>query len=626
MASAAEERTLPRAEERSLRYSAFISYSQADTGFVRKLHRRLETYRLPHRLRARGDVVRAGTRLKPICRDMDEMAANHDLSEVVREAIAESDHLIVACSPNAVASRWVGREVELFRELHGDSGILTALIEGDPAQAFPPSLLYADGHEPLAADFRGDSASKHLALLKLIAALAGVQLDELIQRDAQRRLRGLALGAAASVAAAAVLASLGVVALNAQREAEAQRARAGGLGEFMLSDLRKGLEAAGRHDLLAQVNQAALKSLSDKDLSRMTPDQLEQRAKLLQGMGKDAEKRGDLKGAYAEFDAALKITSALLAAKPNDPKRLFAHAQSEYWIGLINWREGNGAAARAGFEAYARLADRLVKTDPANDTWRKEKVYAAGGLGMLALRQTGDAATAERYFRAALAELDAIARHSPADPDTMSDRATGLAWLADAQRLRGHLQGASATRTDQREILEKLLAENPRNVEVKAQLLFNELAMARIALAEAKTELGLSLLDAGRLHALDLQAQDPDNKDFPKQARMFELFQARTWLNLPSAKRPPAKQIDVVLGDCHVRAPGSDNLEISDFCGVLLARLRSSQGDSPGAAAALAPVRQHAAARHDILTARWGLNLADEARPAQVAAISGGAK
>src|SRR5581483_12105006 len=95
-------------------------------------------YRLP------GHLVRAGAaprRLKPLFRDQDELSASADLSAAVQAALADSDFLIVACSPHAAASAWVGREIEAFRRLHGDGSILTGLIDGDPQDAFHPALL-----------------------------------------------------------------------------------------------------------------------------------------------------------------------------------------------------------------------------------------------------------------------------------------------------------------------------------------------------------------------------------------------------------------------------------------------------------------------------------------------------
>jgi hypothetical protein len=449
--------------------------------------------------------------------------------------------------------------------------------------------------------------------------LAAVQLDALIHRDGQRRMRQVSIGVGGAVAAAGVIATLAVVAIDARTEAEAQRNRVNSLGAFMQTDLRKGLEAAGRHDLLDQVNRAALKSYQGENLAKLTPDQLEQRAKLLRGIGKDAEKRGDLRAAQAQFEEAHRTTAALLAAKPNEPTRLFAHAQSEYWMGFINWREGNGGAAKARFQAYARLADRLVAADPTNDEWRMERVYSAHNLGMLSLRQGGDAAAAEKYFRASLAELAPIVRRKPDDMDVLTERQTDLAWLADSQRLQGHLREAAASREEQGRVLDAMLAKNPRNVEVKRYLLAHDLAVARIAAAEGETEFAISLLEAGQRRALALEAADPDNKDFPKQARMFALFEARLWLDAPNGGRRASARIEKILGDCAPLGPGADNREIGDFCGVLLARLRRREGDLAGAAAALAPVRRHMAQQHDILTARWGLNLAAEARPIQLA-------
>jgi hypothetical protein len=458
-----------------------------------------------------------------------------------------------------------------------------------------------------------------MAFLKLVAALAGVGLDDLIHRDGQRQVRRVAVVGAGAVAGIAVVAGLAVYGLNARHDAQAQSARAGGLSEFMVTDLRKGLEAAGRHDLLKQVNEAALKSYATADISKLTPEQIIQLAKGLQGAAKDAEKAGDLDAAQAKAQAAYHLTAALLAAKPNDPKRIFAHAQSEYWAGFLNWREGDSAGARARYQAYARLADRLVAVEPANDDGRMERAAAASDLGALALRQAGDPAEAEPYFRRTLVELDKVLAHQPHNTDVLLDRARALAYLADCERLQGRLADATATRQAQKAIFLDLLAGDPRNIEVRRQLLGYQLGVARIAMAKANNPGAIPLLEAGRKQALNFAAQDPDNKDFPKQARMFELFEAKAWLDQGPVARGSARRIELTLGGCPPTGAGSVNQEISDFCDVLLARLRAQQGDRMAAAAALVPVQAHLKAQHDTLTGRWGLNLAAEARPVQLA-------
>ena len=79
-----------------MRYSAFISYNHRDKASAAWLHRAIETYRIPPRLRGRQTPLGVlGARLPPVFRDREEMATSPDLSQSIREALAESASLIV---------------------------------------------------------------------------------------------------------------------------------------------------------------------------------------------------------------------------------------------------------------------------------------------------------------------------------------------------------------------------------------------------------------------------------------------------------------------------------------------------------------------------------------------------
>jgi hypothetical protein len=131
--------------------------------------------------------------LTPIFRDRAELPAASSLDQEVRQALSQSDVLLVLCSPAARNSRWVDAEIELFRSLHPDRPVIAALLEGEPEESFPASLVGPDAkgvtHEPIAADFRADHDGPKLARLKIVAGLTGIALDQIIQRDAQRQLR-----------------------------------------------------------------------------------------------------------------------------------------------------------------------------------------------------------------------------------------------------------------------------------------------------------------------------------------------------------------------------------------------------------------------------------------------------
>lgn len=226
------------------RYRAFISYSHRDKSTVRWLHRAIETYAIPRKLIGRvtsvGPVPR---RIAPIFRDRDELSASSDLGAELRAALEQAMFLIVVCSPAAAQSKWVNEEVRTFKRIHGESRVLALVIAGEPGisvgdqtadeESFPLALRYRLdeagelSNTPvmhIAADLRPHADGKRLALLKLIAGLTGLQLDELVRRETQRRVQRLTALAAGSLGAAALTGGLALYA-NAQR-AEAVRQRA----------------------------------------------------------------------------------------------------------------------------------------------------------------------------------------------------------------------------------------------------------------------------------------------------------------------------------------------------------------------------------------------------------------
>ena len=203
-------------------FGAFISYRhvEPDRSLARWLHGALETYRVPAPLVASGTRSRLGR----VFRDEEELAASPDLSARIDDALARADALIVICSPRTPASRWVDAEVARFVAQGRSQRIFALLIEGEPAQSFPPALL-ATGAEPLAADLRAQATesareTRRLALLKLLAGLLGVEFDALRRRDDERRRTRLLWLASAGTVAALVFAALALTAALQWRRAE----------------------------------------------------------------------------------------------------------------------------------------------------------------------------------------------------------------------------------------------------------------------------------------------------------------------------------------------------------------------------------------------------------------------
>ena len=100
-----------------------------------------------------------------------------------------------------------------------------------------------------------------------------------------------------------------------------------------------------------------------------------------------------------------------------------------------------------------------------------------------------------------MTRLDRIVQRKPDNHDALYSKSNALAWLADSQRLQGHLTEAAATRQVQKQLLSDVIAGDPRNINFQADMLAHDLAVARIEMMEGATARALTHLDAGRARA-----------------------------------------------------------------------------------------------------------------------------
>lgn len=567
------------------RYWAFVSYSHRDATRGRRLHGRLERYVLPRRLVGRiTPRGRTPRRLAPIFRDREEFPAAHDLSTEVRAALQVSNALIVICSPNAAASPWVAREIELFRALHPDRPILAALIAGEPDAAFPAPLR--DHAEPLAADFRSAGDGERLALLKLVAGVAGVGLDELIQRDAQRRLRSvtavtalslsavLAMGLLTAFALSArdeaqrqrglALAALGeartqrtlalnardeaqrqrasalqardearrqrAVALDARAEAEDQRLEAMAMVEFMLTDLGDKLKGSERLAVRSAVSQRALDYYAGQ--RRLPSAATAQLARLQTARGAIFEESGDLDAAMMNFAASYRATTRLSAAAPRNAAYVFNHAQNEAYTSKVAFIRADWKTAQAGYQRYNALAERLIALRPDNLDYRREIGYAQGNLCSVALRMRDTPAALDYCGRALRTMRDVEDRTIDLRRKAASDVANRHAWMADVRQRRGDLAGAGAERDAQEKILAALLTERPKDLDTRADWIALQQAYASLAYAGGDRTGAVTRLTTVRPAAVALVEDDTDLQRAKKLLAQIDASLA--YLNKPA--------------------------------------------------------------------------------------------
>ncbi len=526
----AEARGISRLQTR---YYAFLSYSHKDKELADWLHRELERFRVPRslagRLTANGVVPK---RLTPIFRDQQELAAAGDLGQEIKAALAASQFLIVLCSETAAKSRWTNAEIEAFKHSRPDACVLAAIVGGEPfaseipgredEECFPPALRQkfdrrgrptAKRAEPLAADFRHGGDGKRLALLKLVAGMLGVGLDDLVQRETTRRHRQLAWLAAGSLAGMAVTSVLAVTAIQGRDAAREQRREAEGLVGFMLGDLKDKLEPIGRLDALDAVGSRALAYYQHQDKGSLSDESLAQRSKALTLMGEIANTRGDLNGALSRYREALASTGEALRRHPDDPQRLFDHAQNVYWVGYIAYQRGQFSDAAASFEEYKRLANQMVALAPDKKEYRLEQVYANNNLGAVLLDQ-------RRYqqmtasFQSSLGVAETLASADPRNVDYQKSVINILGWLADAHEYSGALEQGLAERERQLRLIADLQKIDPRDTENPRDTMTARRSIGRLLASRGDVAGAIKESLAGVAISDSLFAIEPDNTEW----------------------------------------------------------------------------------------------------------------
>ena len=526
-------------------YAAFLSYCHADEKTADRVHRRLERFKVPPELigKDRGEGV-IPRRLRPVFRDRHELAAARDLGAEIEEALAESRVLIVLCSPAAATSRWVNSEIERYHRVRPAGQVLAAIVAGEPYAAdlpgreaeecFPPALKVQYDErglpttrraEPIAADLREGKDGQRIGFLKIVAGMLGVGLDELVKRDAARRHRRMVVITSASIVGMSLTSGLALFAFEKRDEARDQRRQAEGLVGFMIGDLRTKLEPMGRLDVLDAVGERALGYYRKQDKVSLSDDSLAQRARALTMIGEIAAKRGQLDAALARYQEALAGTAEALRRAPDDPQRLFDHAQSVYWVGSVAFDRGQLDEAVARFQEYHELAARLIAADPSNPKWRLEGIYAATNLGSVELQQRRYAAAA-RTFGTALQAVDTMVGKAPGNAEYRKLRLESLAFESDALDRSGLIELAIAARERQLALLAPELANGRADQEYWRKAQIANIALARLRFQRGDTAKALAFAADGSAIGERLIAIDPSNADWRASSAAARVYQA----------------------------------------------------------------------------------------------------
>jgi len=428
-----------------LKYKAFISYSHKDEAMARWLHRRLEHFTFPKGLvgtpTAVGPVPKS---FKPVFRDREDLAAAGNLGEKIEQALSNSENLIIICSPDAAQSQWVNQEILFFKQHNNRARVFSIIIDGDPfakdpaQECLPPALRFeVNRHgkltdkpeEPLAADLRSSGDGRRLGILKLMSGLAGLDLDNLVQRDLKRARNRVTAITSVAAAIVLVMGSLTWIALDAKNEATQRRTEAENLIEFMIGDLKDKLEPVGRIDVLGGVADEVLDYYASYDRRTLGCDAIGRKARASHLAAEIAGTAGNIDNFSRHADNAYLATAPQINLCSDKASAIFDHAQSAFWKGYANLAQGKTDTTRTYFEQYHSLAEQLIDIVPTSTKNQNELAAAAANLGAFEYEQ--------KRYETALAEMSysnsiytTLAKNEPENASLLNDHANVLGWLA----------------------------------------------------------------------------------------------------------------------------------------------------------------------------------------------------
>ncbi|WP_262690324.1 toll/interleukin-1 receptor domain-containing protein [Kordiimonas aestuarii] len=616
------------------KYRAFISYSHRDDEWSSWLLRALENYRIPDHIRKKHPSAPLEKRLGRFFRDRDELPATGHMTDHIFEAIADSEFMIVICSPEAAQSKLVNREIAEFKRLRGESNILCLIVAGVPfaenpeEECFPEALrlkFTTSGQrsglavEGLAADAREDGDGKRQALFKLVAGMLGIGLNDLVRRENQGRHRRITAFAAAASLGFAAMGALAFEASRARDDAEQALKLANlksaearktmeeleGLTVFIMSAVYDELLTAGSLSVLERTSSKIVDQLNGIGFENMS---MKRRAELIASylrLGQVLERQGESTRARQYFDTAAVWAKDLFEQYPNDATAIGRYQTALFFTGYLSQRQGDYLAAERDFTERLRLTRIGLETKPSSvdvhrvlgkDNWEEEVADSEANLCYLQYIPLGKPEEALKNCKSSVALRRLVVENLPDVKEHWVNLGSSYFHLANTYLALGRNVEAKEAFLNRFTIYANILEREPQNYRIIRRAAMTKQRLAQIEDLQGNTEKAIEMLEESKRQFDILTAQDPANVMWLADSADVYRNYAAVLMKTPDLTR--AGHILAIADDQIMRAISSDmsraNRRLSAHRTRLLkAQLADKHGDADVASALLREAAAH---------------------------------
>ena len=456
------------------KYRAFLSYSRADAGVARRVRSRLEKFHIDRDLV--GHVTPVGPvpeAIRPIFHSRHDFFTRPSLGAATAEALASSAAFIILASPHSAQSKYVNKQVRLFRSRYPERPVVVLIVEGaaadTEAERFTPLLRFAvapDWAENPATVLLPDLHQKgdgfEFAIAKVVARLIGVVPEDLYHRAECDRVRRGRIRIAAAIVMAALTLVGGVASWQSYQNRLMRAEIAGLVSRYKLVSPSQAAVPGGKESLTQAITVigegAATEPRYARALELLKAGRITEATPFLRAVAQDKAKRTIR---YAKDTAAAYRTLASVAAvaDPGAARGYYAIAarldasdvEGMFRSGWFQQQAGRLDAAEAAYDGV------IQSSKVRNSEW---VLWAQIGKGDIH-RERGSLANALAAYREASAIAHSLADAHPDDSGLQYDVVIANERVGDVLMAQGNQVDALKFYQARQEVISRLAKGAP---------------------------------------------------------------------------------------------------------------------------------------------------------------------